>query len=114
MLIETVEKLNAVGEINLSLKGTLVVFEHEAERKQFLDDLEFAKKTGLEMEGYAVERGVDFKGLHTLNDPSLLFPSVRAESSIDTSNRKSILIPLSPSLAEPIWRNPARSTPGSS
>lgn len=55
MMIETIEKLNAVEEVDLSLKGTLIVFEQEEERKQFLDDLEFAKKSGLETEGYVVD-----------------------------------------------------------
>lgn len=55
MMIETVEKLNAVEEVDLSVKGTLVVFEHEEERQQFIDDLSCAQSNGLQTGGYVVD-----------------------------------------------------------
>lgn len=48
MMIETVEKLDAVEEVDLSLKGTLIVFEDEEERQRYIADLEFAKNIGME------------------------------------------------------------------
>ncbi|KAL2809117.1 FAD dependent oxidoreductase [Aspergillus granulosus] len=55
MMIETIEKLDAVEEVDLSMKGTLVVFENEDERQAFVDDLDFARRHGLKAEGYAVD-----------------------------------------------------------
>lgn len=55
MMIETIEKLNAVEEVDLSVKGTLIVFEHEEERQKFVDDLACAKETGLQTEGHLVD-----------------------------------------------------------
>lgn len=48
--------LNAAGEVDLSLIGTLVVFEDRDEQEAHLKDLAFAKKHGFETEGYVVDQ----------------------------------------------------------
>ncbi|CAG8264736.1 unnamed protein product [Penicillium olsonii] len=55
MMIDTIERLEATEEVELSVKGTLVVFENEEERQEFVNDLKCAKEHGLDTEGYLVE-----------------------------------------------------------
>ncbi|KAK1149534.1 hypothetical protein N8T08_005083 [Aspergillus melleus] len=55
LMLETIEKLDAVEEVDLSVKGTLIVFEDDEERQAYVNDLAFAKKHGLETEGFVVD-----------------------------------------------------------
>ncbi|KAJ6016843.1 hypothetical protein N7451_000222 [Penicillium sp. IBT 35674x] len=55
MMIQAAEEMNAVEQVDLSIKGTLIVFENQIERQQFVDDLAFSKGVGLDTEGYLVE-----------------------------------------------------------
>ncbi|KAL1848445.1 hypothetical protein Plec18170_008043 [Paecilomyces lecythidis] len=68
-MLETIEKLNAIDEVDLSVKGTLIVFENEAERQAYLDDLAFSKKHGLETEGFVVDSDWVLKRVNV--EPSL-------------------------------------------
>ncbi|KAL5593015.1 hypothetical protein FOBRF1_012117 [Fusarium oxysporum] len=55
MMKASIEELNGVEAVDLNLKGTMIVFEHAEERQAFIDDMEAARKGGLEFEGYVIE-----------------------------------------------------------
>ncbi|KAL4984983.1 FAD dependent oxidoreductase [Aspergillus falconensis] len=56
LMLETIDKLEAADEVDLSVQGTLIVFEDEEERKTYIKDEEFAKEVGLELEGFVVDK----------------------------------------------------------
>jgi hypothetical protein len=56
LMLETIEKLDAAEEVDLSVKGTLIVFEDEGERETYLKDEEFAREHGAELEGFVVDK----------------------------------------------------------
>ncbi|KAL2855752.1 FAD dependent oxidoreductase [Aspergillus pseudodeflectus] len=69
LMLETIEKLDAAEEVDLSVKGTLIVFEDEEERETYLKDEEFAREHGAELEGFVVDKEWVLKRVNT--EPSL-------------------------------------------
>ncbi|KAL4745063.1 hypothetical protein BDW72DRAFT_211796 [Aspergillus terricola var. indicus] len=69
LMLETIERLDAADKVDLSVKGTLIVFEDEEERQRYLDDDAFAREHGLEPEGFVVEPDWILKRVNI--DPSI-------------------------------------------
>ncbi|KAL3482628.1 FAD dependent oxidoreductase [Aspergillus germanicus] len=61
LMLETIERLDAAEEVDLSVKGTLIVFEDEDERETYLIDEQFAKEHGLKLEGFVVDKEWNLK-----------------------------------------------------
>ncbi|KAL4885746.1 FAD dependent oxidoreductase [Aspergillus karnatakaensis] len=55
LMLKQIEDLDAVEEVELSLKGTLIVFETEEERQAYLQDEAYAKEHGHKLEGFVVD-----------------------------------------------------------
>ncbi|KAL2817631.1 FAD dependent oxidoreductase [Aspergillus granulosus] len=55
LMLKTIERLNATEDVDLSVKGTLIIFEDEEERQTYLRDDAFARQHGLEPEGFVVD-----------------------------------------------------------
>lgn len=65
-LLECIYKLGTSKQVDLCVKGTIVVFKTEEERLNFLDDERWCKERGMEVKGVVLnaEQTLEVNGLH--------------------------------------------------